>query len=169
MLKRKIASKILLPSMMALLFIFLTFTSAFAYAGYVPITDQKYEVESNDTETTANIIPFNGQYTIVKAAYSHYGDEDYFIFACGEDRHMILRFYPLTGNTPISKTAPFYIMIEDRLTGEMIHANGMKQVGKTETIEFSGKAGHTYSIFIGKEGVAGEHIGARYSIGIWGR
>jgi len=162
MLRKKITTKVLAPTMLALLFTVSSFIPVFASGGYTPIDPITHkEVENNDTEENANIIPFDG---IGNSAYGHYNydcDEDNFIFTCGVDTNIEFKFKPISRS---SKSARFFIWIEDKLTGEVIHGDQIKEIGKDEYINFKGEAGHSYLIFIGMNGTQGENIGAHYGI-----
>jgi len=121
---------------------------AFAYGNHTTIRNQR-EVESNDTEDTANIVPFNGTSKAWYARMDHQHDDDYFIFTLGEDKTLSIKLQRQTKMIDHN----FFIWIYDKTTGETIHSESLSMTERMNYFpSFQGEAGHTYAVNVCLEG-----------------
>jgi len=123
----------------------------------------KYEVESNNTYETANIVPFNGTFAGWSGWINNEMDHDYFIITLKEDKALNFQITPASTQT----TSNFRVVIADETIGEYYYFDSLpREKTRYDIGTIQGETGHTYSVYIDIEG---EYtVPAKYILRVYG-
>lgn len=142
MLKKNLFKKVSVSLLMTSVLIFSNSIMAFADE-HVPINitpnGHHCEVEPNDTEETANIVPFNNGHGYAEGRIDSVDDIDQYMFTADKTQELTLNF-----NQQCVIPANFFFSLYD-VTGEnVIYSDSFPKKPGNKSFSFDAIEGHTY-------------------------